>query len=187
MSSFDKVYKQYDLFMKIFNLYKSEEIISFLGLKGNETIADFGGGTGHLANKLSEHCEKIYVVDESEKMLSKINKNNKVIPKKGNIIRTTFKDNSFDYVLLTDVLHHVKNQNRLIREIRRVLKKDGKLLIMDFNPSYKRVKLLGVIERLLFRKIYYKNCGFVINLLLTNDFKKLKVENNSYFYLVMGE
>ena len=39
MTSFDKVNKYYDRFMKQFALYREKEIVELLDLKGNETIA----------------------------------------------------------------------------------------------------------------------------------------------------
>lgn len=40
-----------------------------------------------------------------------------------------FKNNSFEIIVCFGVLEHVKNQEKLIKELKRILKKDGKLII----------------------------------------------------------
>ena len=46
-------------------------------------------------------------------------------------------DNSFDTVILFNVLEHIKNYKNLLSEINRILKKDGKLeLFVPFMHRY---------------------------------------------------
>lgn len=187
MAKFNKVYKQYDTFMKLFNLYKIEEITNFLDLKGNEVIGDLGGGTGRLASELSLLCDKIYVIDESEKMLSKVKSDSNIISVNENILNLSLEDNCLDLVILTDVLHHIKEQDKLIKIAYRLLKPEGKLLILDFNRGYMKTKVLHLFESLLFGKLYYKTCGETINMLVRNSFNNIKVNNNSFYYLILGE
>ena len=46
-----------------------------------------------------------------------------------------FKDNTFDAVIAITTLAFVKEEELMLREIRRVLKQDGKLLLLLFNNS----------------------------------------------------
>lgn len=46
-----------------------------------------------------------------------------------------FKDGSFDFVISLMVLHHMENPAKAIEEILRILKKEGKLLLVDWKPS----------------------------------------------------
>lgn len=48
---------------------------------------------------------------------------------------TAFKDNSFDLILMSDVIEHIPNTNKLFEEMWRILKKDW-LIIFDFAPYY---------------------------------------------------
>ena len=108
VKDFDKVYKYYDKFMTIFKLYKLEEIKVAANLEGNEVIVDVGGGTGRLAQYISNSCKTIYVLDESEKMLSKAKHYTNVISINGNALKSPFENNSIDTVILSDVFHHIK-------------------------------------------------------------------------------
>lgn len=47
----------------------------------------------------------------------------------------TFEENSFDMILMSDVLEHIPNTQKLISEAIRVTKKSGKILF-DFAPYY---------------------------------------------------
>ena len=46
-------------------------------------------------------------------------------------LNTKFNDNSFDYVIAAHVLHHVPYPIKFFREMYRILKKDGKLIIHE--------------------------------------------------------
>ena len=47
IKGFDKVYKYYDKFMTMFNLYKKhEEIKSAANIDEHDVVVDIGGGTG---------------------------------------------------------------------------------------------------------------------------------------------
>lgn len=186
MKAFDKVYHKYDKFMNFFNLYKLDEIKEALELKGDEIIVDIGGGTGQLAEFLSDRCQKVYVLDESEGMLSKVRKDEKIIPVLGNAMDTDFKANSIDVVILSDVLHHIENQVKLIEEIDRILKENGKLLIMDFDKKHFKTRMLIFFERILFGKLRFRTQKEVLNL-LEEKFIISKLLDYSYYFIVMGE
>ncbi len=47
-----------------------------------------------------------------------------------------FQDKQFDTVLAGDVIEHLENPSMFLREINRVLKKDGKLLLSTPNANY---------------------------------------------------
>lgn len=74
--------------------------------------------------------------------------------KLGSIYKIPFEDNQFDYVFVHDVLHHIdkKHSKKLhllaLRELRRVCKKGGSILIVEgnrYNPLFypHMVKLRG--------------------------------------------
>jgi len=44
---------------------------------------------------------------------------------------TKFKENSYDFVIASNVLHHIPFPKKFFKEMYRILKKDGKLIIMD--------------------------------------------------------
>lgn len=101
-------------------------------LKGK--ILDAGCGEGRFSKYFIEKQANITSMDFSEEYISlarkKIGKGKFVV---GSVTSLPFKDNSFDVIFSIDVLQHVPNLKDAISEFKRVLKKGGKLIIVDKN------------------------------------------------------
>ncbi|MDR2971446.1 MAG: class I SAM-dependent methyltransferase [Bacteroidales bacterium] len=52
-----------------------------------------------------------------------------------NIFESTFEENSFDYIILQDTLHHIEPVKKAIQIFYKLLKKDGKLLLIEENGA----------------------------------------------------
>ncbi len=76
-------------------------------------------------------------LDFSEGMLKKAKEkldklgNKNVVLKKGDVENLEFKDNTFDYVLTSCVFCSVPNPVKGLKEIRRVLKPNGRLIMLE--------------------------------------------------------
>lgn len=186
LKAFDKVHKHYDNFINLFNLNKMYEIKDVLELKGDEVVVDIGGGIGRLAEYLSQSCKGVYILDESEGMISKVKANPKVVAVLGNALETPFESGSFDIVIMSDVLHHIEKQSALMKEISRILKKNGSLLIMDFEKKHIKTKLLRAFEYVLFGRLYFRTGDEVINL-MKDKFKITNFIDNKYYFIIKGE
>jgi SAM-dependent methyltransferase len=66
-----------------------------------------------------------------------------------------FKDGSFDVVYSFGVLHHIPDVDAAIREIRRVLRPGGELLVMVYN----RTSINYYVEILLLRRLFLRLLG----------------------------
>lgn len=183
---FDKVYKYYDKFMAIFNLYKLKEIEDVANIDEDEVIVDIGGGTGSFAHHICNSCNTIYVLDESEKMLSKVEERGNVKVIQGNALSTPFESGSIDTVIMSDVFHHIKEQEELIGEISRILKKNGKIVIMDFHRKHIRTRLLRVFEFILFGRLFFRTKD-EIRVLLEERFHISKGYDKGYYFIFVGE
>lgn len=186
LNDFDKVHKHYDNFMKLFNLYKHEDILTLADFKNHQVVVDIGGGTGALAEFISYSCTTVYVLDKSNKMLSKVKTSKNVISIEGDALNTPFKDNTIDTVILSDVFHHIKEQNQLILEISRILKPGGKIVILDFNKNYLKTKLLIAFEFFIFGPLYFKTLQEVKNMLET-AFSITRINDKGYYFILTGE
>ncbi|WP_053955030.1 class I SAM-dependent methyltransferase [Inediibacterium massiliense] len=186
INDFDKVYRHYDKFMDMFKLYKLEEIKAAANIDGHEVVVDIGGGTGRLAQYICESCKTVYVLDESEKMLSKVNQGKNLISIKGNALKAPFKNNSIDTVILSDVFHHIKEQKELVIEIDRILKDRGKVVMLDFDRKHIKTRLLRVFEFILFGRLFFKTKEEVRSL-LEEYFDIKKVYDKGYYFIFVGE
>lgn len=186
LKKFDRVFEKYDRFIEIMKFDKSKEIKEMLDLQGNETVLDIGGGTGKLAAYLSGHCKIVYVLDESQGMLSMVKEATNIIPVLGDALNTDFDGESIDVITVSDVLHHIENQDKLIEEIHRLLKKGGKLVILDFERNHIKTRILGMFEYILFGKLYYRTSEETMDL-LKEKFTITKSAHKEYYYIIRGE
>ena len=95
-------------------------------------------GCGNCRNLLPFSKFDCYGVDFSENMIKEAEKfvskkNMKVTLKVGDVTKIPFKDESFDYVISFSMLHHLKNHERGVKEISRILKIGGKAYISIWN------------------------------------------------------
>ena len=123
----------------------------------NDLILDYGCGPGTFSIKLSRITQNnVHSVDISRKFLEECEKSkkkynlNKIKTQliEGN--KLPFNDDCFDKVLLFDVIHHLDEPEKTLREIYRVLKKNGKIIIYEpnkLNPLIALIHLIDPIER----------------------------------------
>ena len=125
----------------------SDEIIEELNLKGDEVVMDAGCGDGHNAIKILEdydHKGLVYAVDiydaSIEDMQAYKDENNveNLINIEADITEGIpgVDDESVDVILMVNVFHGFKASRKLdeaVTELRRIVKKDGKIAIMDYK------------------------------------------------------
>ena len=97
----------------------------------NINILDFGCGTGNYTNLLQEFTKaNVYGVEPSAGMRQKaLAKNEDLIIKAGDHEHIPFDGNFFDFLYMTDVIHHVPDLNQMFKEFIRVLKNEGLVCI----------------------------------------------------------
>ncbi len=117
-----------------------------LGLREGSIVADLGAGTGHytiLAGKIVTQG-KVYAVEIVKDFLATIK--NKITEARldnveiiwGNIEKlggTKLKDEIIDDVIASNVLFQVEEKNKFIMEVRRILKPQGRMLLIDWSPE----------------------------------------------------
>lgn len=98
-------------------------------------ILDIGCGKGESIKLLKEKGFKSYGVDISEKFIEENKKNISGVEFLNLDLNKTLKlpydDNFFDGVLVECVLNLLEDREAIVKEIYRILKKNGKLLIND--------------------------------------------------------
>lgn len=152
-----------------------EKILSRLKLRKNMIAADFGSGSGGWAIPLAKILEegKVYAIDILEEPLSalrakiKLEKIFNVETRKADVEKgTPLLADSCDLVLMTNLLFECKDKKAVLKEGKRVLKKGGKILIVDWlkdNPLTKE------IEKVDFEEI--KEIAKDLNLKLEKEFE----------------
>jgi malonyl-CoA O-methyltransferase len=109
-----------------------------ISLTGKQVL-DAGCGTGRYLRELQEaHPNTIAAVDFSDKMLERAKqKVSGAVPVSFHhttLEHLPFPDSSFDVILCTLVLGHVRDLGGAIGELARVLRPGGEILLSDFHP-----------------------------------------------------
>lgn len=100
-----------------------------------ERLLDLGCGEGNLSIKVAEalHCKEIFGVDVNDRALQKARLKgiktfvvdlNSTLP---------FLDNSFDLVLMTEVIEHLYNVDQALSEAHRILRRNGYMILSTPN------------------------------------------------------
>lgn len=189
MSYLFKYYsKQYDKFMKIFNLDKNKEIVKVLKDINNLEILDIGGGTGTLADTLINLGGNVTILDPEIKMTNIAKgKNSKVNILNGYLTNVGLNDELFDLIIMRDSFHHIEDKEETLKECKRLLNNKGKILIYEFDKTNIITKLIYIFERSCFEKV---------KMLSKNEMKKLAskyfnngeiIEISSYEYIYWAE
>ncbi len=160
---FDLISSEYDFMNNIISLYTHKIIkkivIKYAKLTDDMLVLDLFTGTGDIAGEIKNKHPFITVVgaDNSREMLRIAQKKYKNIYfLKENSSNLTFKTGVFDRVFSTFGLRNSEDKIKSIREIKRVLKKGGLFLHLDFNSKSKISKIYDKYV-LLCAKFFAKN------------------------------
>ncbi len=114
-----------------------EKIIQKLDVR-NKVIGDLGCGTGFISLGLAgQNPSIVFAIDQSLNMLRELKKEitkqrfNNVYPIKSTLDELVLFDDSLDAITINMALHHITNPNKSIKEMHRVLKRGGKVVISD--------------------------------------------------------
>ncbi len=131
-----------------------EKVLKTLELKENLICADFGCGSGGWVIPLAKILKKgkVYAIDVLEEALSalkgkiRFEKLDNIEFILANVEKVVpLSDESCDWVLMTNLLFQCEDIEKVLKEGKRVLRKGGKILIVDWikdNPLTKEIEWL---------------------------------------------
>ena len=112
-----------------------------------ETVLDLGTGTGRMLQILAQHAaahrhpiRRAVGLDSSHSMLAVARSNlervelRNVDLRQGDVYRPPFESDSFDLIVIHQVLHFLDDPARAVREAATLLAPNGRLVIVDFAP-----------------------------------------------------
>ena len=117
-----------------------EAIVAALADQPFRSLLDLGTGTGRILELLAPHLERGLGIDLSPAMLSVARARldraglRQCSVRHADIFDLPVPRDSFDVVIVHQVLHFLDDGARAIREAARVLRPGGRLLVVDFAP-----------------------------------------------------
>jgi len=123
-----------------------KEVLKKLDLRKNMIAADFGSGSGGWAIPLAKILEdgKVYAIDILEEPLSALKSKSEIegisnietiLANVENKKGSKLKDNFLDLVLMTNLLFEAEDKKSIFSEAKRILKSNGKILVVDWLPE----------------------------------------------------
>ena len=110
------------------------------------TLADLGGGTGELGVGIAGALgARVIVVDPTRQMLMRVDAHPHVSVRLAPAEDLPFPDGYFHGLLCSDAFHHLRDQQAAAREIARVVRPAGGVMMMELAPG----RVLPFLERML--------------------------------------
>jgi ubiquinone/menaquinone biosynthesis C-methylase UbiE len=108
-------------------------------------LLDVGGGTGAIAARLAGSLHaRVTVLDASPDMLAHVPRHSALAAVRGAAEHMPFPDGAFDAALVSDAFHHFRDQDTAAREIARVVRPGGGVLILEMDPrGWTRLVVVG--------------------------------------------
>jgi len=156
MKKFDHFDFLAPIYDNLFKLNDPERIIRYAKLPVKGSLLDAGGGTGRIGKALKPLTEQVVIADASIQMLKQASQIKYLRSVCTLSEFLAFKNDSFDRVVIVDALHHVINAPQTCKELWRVLKPGGRIVIEEPDIGNLFVKILYMVEKfLLMRSRFY--------------------------------
>ena len=120
-----------------------DKVIETLKLKSDRKIADIGSGSGLFTRPLAKKAGKgvVYAVDIDQKLLDHVAKTS-ADEKLSNVKTILAAEDDpklpepVDLIVIIDTMHHIANQPTYVKTLKKYLRKDGRIAIIDFSKTW---------------------------------------------------
>ena len=156
----DKVSGFYDLFETIYNgkVYRGLGKRIAKEIEQNDIVLECACGTGAISKYIAPKCKQLIATDFSKGMLKQTSKNchkyNNIKIKRADMTHLKCHDNRFDKVVAGNVIHLLEEPYSAIRELERVCKTGGKIIV----PTY--INLSNGVNRKAVRLLEFAGANF---------------------------
>jgi len=135
---FDEVAHQWDnMQQSFFSETVRDKAFSVARVKKGRIAADVGAGSGFITEGLISKGLKVIAVDQSEAMLAemrkKFSRDAGIEYRLGEAEKLPIPDEAVDYAFANMYIHHVESPLKAIKEMVRILKPGGTLVITDID------------------------------------------------------
>ncbi len=125
---------------------------SLISSNGAGRALEAGAGNGRITNILHDSFQEYYALDVIPGFLEEIkckHDGTRLVKINGDLLKTPFRDNSFDTIIMIRVFNFLPNPELALREFHRVLKPGGSLILSYYHTGslavmVDKVKAMGL-------------------------------------------
>lgn len=188
--------------LSFIRLIEWKEILGVLQPKNGEKVLDVACGSGGLSLKIAKRGGRVHGVDRS---VDSIKRANLLGQKQGcsflvaDVEQLPYDDNYFNKVVCSSSLEHFSNDAKALKEMNRVLKANGIIVLTTDSLSYPSAENLKKRHAIQYHVVSYYNSDqilkkleqsgfnllsskYIFNSALTSFFYKLSVVTYDKFY-----
>lgn len=152
MDNYEQVKQSFSIQAEKFATYHmskaeyTDYLIRNIGAAGTEHTLEVAAGTCICGRAIAPYVKDVVCLDLTEEMLEQGKKMavqediHNISFVTGNAMNLPFEDETFDLVLTRLSLHHFTEPQRPFREMQRVLKKGGKLVVWDMEATAENLR-----------------------------------------------
>ena len=159
----EEIFRDTDMIYLEWNNYASPKLIKFAAKYAGERILDIGCSIGEYSQKLNSLGFNCVGVDYNQKYIEKARMKG-VEAYVMDAYHLDFEDNSFDTVLMFEILEHLENPKLALNEAKRVAKKN----ILITTPSFSRFHQLASLKLTYYDVLEVDHVNFFTKKELTN-------------------
>jgi len=186
MAIFDHFGAIAPIYDRLFRPHDPVKLAELTGLPAPGPVLDVGGGTGRVAQSLRPWCQSILVADLSFGMLRNAARKDNLVTVCAPAERLPFAENSFDWIIMVDALHHVCDQAATAREMWRLLRPGGRIVIEEPDIRSVAVIILAVMEKALLMRSHFLSPPRIVEL-FPNSAAKRQITIEGYTAWVVIE
>ncbi|MFZ6029510.1 MAG: class I SAM-dependent methyltransferase [Chloroflexota bacterium] len=149
-------------------------------------LLDVGGGTGRVAYALRRQASHLVVADVAWGMLQQAAAKGGLHVVNGAAEVLPFPSHTFERAVMVDALHHVADQALAVRELWRVLKPGGRIVIEEPDVRTLIVKLVALGEKLALMRSHFLAPPRIVSL-FPPGYAQARIETERYNAWVIVE
>ncbi|HXS59561.1 MAG TPA: methyltransferase domain-containing protein [Candidatus Sulfopaludibacter sp.] len=179
------IVKLQELIYTIGSNKKIQAILEYVDIKPGDTLLDLGGNTGKITEAYSKNCKEVVIVEPNHNIVEYGRARRQHIKfVAGKAENIPLPDNYFDKVVASASFHYFPNQDAALDEIKRVLKPDGKTIILEIDPNTPRGKRLKFFETLFHTGAKLYQPSQLSKKIQEHDLEVLSIDSTNFGYFL---